>query len=130
MNVFRSFCGMVSTASFVLLALLAFPIPKIAHGGDIPAARFTGVHSRTSETNPATAYCDFGRGFSFRLFSPTNAAVDVSVGTDADSGSWNVSDGTFTYSPKLFEDGSIRSFTFTLKSNEWTSEPKTVVVKV
>ena len=114
------------------LALLAagamLPFAASAQG-DAPA-KFTGMHSRTSTTNPATAYCDFGRDFSFRLYTPTNAAVKVNVKSTVDESHWSVRNGDFTYSPRLADNGSVQTFTFTLSADGWESEPKTIAVRV
>ncbi len=115
----------------MLALIVAGILPFVASAQDNAPAKFTGMHSRTSAENPATAYCDFGRDFNFRLYTPTNAAVTVNVETAADASTWSIDNGDFSYSPRLAENGSIRAFTFTLVGeNGWKSEPKTITVKV
>lgn len=113
-----------------VLALLAVALPFAASAQDGVPAKFTGKYSHTSSNDPATAYCDFGRGFNFRLYTPTNAAVTVKVKTEADESRWSVRDADFSYSPRLADNGSVQSFTFTLVGGDWESEPKTVFVRI
>ncbi len=118
--------------ALALAALTALPFLAPAQDAPAAAPRFTERHSRTTADEPATAYCDFGRKFSFQLFTAPGPAseVDVRVETTAAQGTWSIDGDVFTYAPRAGELGSVRRFDFTLRHNGWESQGKTIYVQV